>query len=110
MRIIPEVVSVFADPLASEVNVVISGFRISLTADESTLLLDGLIASLERLRATQKATNSTPEGWRIERHADGSVSAPGPTAHEPASEFQQQQNRASVQAAIRTKGLSLREE
>ena len=109
MRIIPEVVSVFADPLASEVNVVISGFRISLTADESTLLLDGLIASLERLRAAQKAT-TTPDGWRIERHPDGSVSTPGPTVHEPASEFQQQQNRASVQAAIRTKGLSLREE
>src|SRR5690348_18349774 len=62
-RVAREVVSVLPDPVAGEVNVVVSGYRISLTADEAALLARGLLNSLGQLR------------WG-EKRAAGAIAAP----------------------------------
>ena len=113
MKIIPELVTVFPDLNAGDIHVVLSGFRITLTADESSLLLDGLIGSLERLRAATRTDASGSDlPWRVARHPP-SPAEPPPTntpAPDNAADAAQQRLRASVQATIRDKGLSLREE
>ena len=111
MKLTPEIVTVFPDLQAGEVHIVLSGFRITLTADESSLLLDGLIGSLERLRAAQKPETGGGElAWRVARHVTGPAEPPNPPAQDALADSAQQRLRASVQATIRDKGLSLREE
>lgn len=110
MKLTPEIVTVFPDPQTGEVHIVLSGFRITLTADESSLLLDGLIGSLERLRAAPKSDASGELAWRVARHVTSPAEPPTPPAQDALADTAQQRLRASVQATIRDKGLSLREE
>ena len=100
-RVAREVVSVLPDPVAGEVNVVVSGYRISLTADEAALLARGLLNSLGQLRWGEKRAAGPPL-------SNLSVAGPPEAAAEP--DAAQQRHRRLIQASIRDKGLSLREE
>lgn len=112
-RVAREVVSVLPDPVAGEVNVVVSGYRISLTADEAALLARGVLNCLGQLRlgenrATSQSTSfpETPPGPLAKNN--GAKPVVSPVAVEP--DAAQQRHRALIQASIRDKGLSLREE
>lgn len=95
MKVTREIVTVLSDPAAGEVNVVLSGFRITLTADEAFLLANGLARCLAQRREPATAETSGPA-----ESEDAAVES------EPA----QQRTRALIQASIRDKGLSLRDE
>jgi hypothetical protein len=118
-RVAREIVSVLPDPLAGEVNIVVSGYRISLTADETAVLARGLLNCLAQLRWGEKraaghanaslSTTSLPEApSRASAKDDGPKPAVSPVAVE--SDAVQQRTRALIEASIRDKGLSLREE
>jgi hypothetical protein len=101
--------------VAGEVNIVLSGYRISLTADETALLARGLLNCLSQLRwgesrgAAGQSTTTLPEAPpRPSAKDDSARPAVSALAVEPDSA--QQRNRALIQASIRDKGLSLREE
>jgi len=96
MQVTQEVVTVLADPLLGEVQIVLAGYRILLSAEEATLLAKGLAASLERLHL-HAAPAASPEPWQVDR-------APAD------AEAMQQRSRALIQATMREKGLSLRED
>ena len=108
--------SVLPDPVAGEVNIVVSGYRISLTPDETALLARGLLNCLGQLRWGEKraagtagqSTTILPEAPARETAKDGAKPAVSPVAAE--SDAVQQRTRALIQASIRDKGLSLREE
>ncbi|HXQ49729.1 MAG TPA: hypothetical protein VN802_01440 [Stellaceae bacterium] len=98
MQVTQELVTVMADPLTGEVNLVLAGYRIVLTTGEAALLAKGLVSSLERLR-DQAAAEAAPasESWQVERTLSD-------------AEAMEQRTRALIQAKMREKGLSLREE
>ena len=116
-RVAREVVSILPDPVAGEVNIVVSGYRISLTADEAAVLARGLLNCLGNLRwgerrameGTGHSKPSLPEALpRIA--ASDEAAAHSESAAPPAADAGQQRTRALIQASIREKGLSLREE
>jgi hypothetical protein len=118
-RVAREIVTVLPDPVAGEVNIVLSGYRISLTADETAVLARGLLNCLGQLRWGEKraadaaghptTTTSLPEAPpRASAKDDGAKPALSPVAVE--SDSVQQRTRSLIQASIRDKGLSLREE
>ena len=93
MKVTQELVTVLADPAAGEVNVVLAGYRLALSAEEAAALAEGLAAGLGRLRQAQ----APAEPWQVQR-------APGE------AEAMQSRTRALIQATMREKGLTLREE
>ncbi len=95
MRVTQEAVTVLANPVAGEINIILGGLRITLSADESALLAGGLVNGLEQLRAMAKAEAAMPETWGVGRADE--------------AEAMQQRTRALIQATIRDKGLSLRD-
>lgn len=110
MKVTQELVTVWAETDADEVNIVIAGLRLTLTAEETALLASGLARSLERLRAAQPK-DADEAGARpadtpavIVRKDEGSAPPPGE------ADAMQLRTRALIQASIRDKGLSLREE
>ena len=124
-RVAREIVSVLPDPVAGEVNVVVSGYRISLTADETAVLARGLLNCLSQLRWGEKRAAGTtghhhhptttlsatglPEAPpRASASQDAAKPAMSAVAVEP--DAVQQRHRTLIQASIRDKGLSLREE
>src|SRR5260221_11854041 len=112
-RVAREIVTVLPDPVAGEVNIVLSGYRISLTADETASLARGLLNCLGQLRWGEKpAGHSMPSLPEAPSPAsskdDGAKPAMSPVAAE--SDSVQQRTRSLIQASIRDKGLSLREE
>lgn len=121
-RVAREIVTVLPDPVAGEVNIVLSGYRISLSADETAVLARGLLNCLGQLRwgekraagaagpaTTSMSTTSLPEApLRASAKDDGARPAVSPVAVE--SDAVQQRTRSLIQASIRDKGLSLREE
>lgn len=115
-RVAREIVSVLTDPVAGEVNIVVSGYRISLTADEAALLARGVLNCLGQLRWGEKRAAGQaiagPPTTRTDEapHAayEGAKPAVPPAAAEP--DAAQQRHRTLIQASIRDKGLSLREE
>jgi hypothetical protein len=116
-RVAREIVSVLPDPAAGEVNIVLSGYRISLTADEAALLARGLLNALGRLRwgetrsigaaAANPSLASLSEAPPRAAAKDDAKPAVSPA---PNSDAVQQRTRALIQASIKDKGLSLREE
>ena len=114
MRVVREIVTVLTDPATGEVSIVLSGWRITLTADEADLLARGLANGLEELRGAQRPeSGATPELRSPGRSSAGSPDREpqhivAPLATDP--EAIQQRTRALIQASIRDKGLSLREE
>lgn len=116
-RVAREIVSVLPDPVAGEVNIVLSGYRISLSADETAALARGLLNCLGQLRwgerraagAAGHSATSLPEAPpRASAKDDEAKPAVSPVAAQ--SDSVQQRNRALIQASIKDKGLSLREE
>ena len=104
MHVAQELVSVLADPSTGEVHVVLAGWRISLNADEAALVTQGLLAGLDRLKAAARAEPAAPGApWAVGRAGD-------PPSAAADSEAMQVRTRALIQASIREKGLSLREE
>jgi hypothetical protein len=73
MKIVPQMVTVFADPTAGEVNVVLGGLRISLNSNEASYLADELVRSLERLRDMPQKPEVSAAGdvFNVSRHAGG---------------------------------------
>jgi hypothetical protein len=110
MKVTQELVTVWAEPDANEVNVVLAGLRLTLTAEETALLASGLARGLERLRAMQPRE----AGETGARAGDGSgvIVRRDDAAAPPQGEADAMQlrTRALIQASIRDKGLSLREE
>jgi hypothetical protein len=112
MKLTREVVTVLPDPATDEVTVVLAGWRITLTLDEASVLAVGLLSSLERLRGAPKiAAEARREAAEAAVPAGRDEIArlfAGPLT--PEAEALQQRTRSLIQATIREKGLSLREE
>jgi hypothetical protein len=108
MKVTQELVTVWAEPDANEVNVVLAGLRLTLTADETAILVNGLARSLERMRASHATGDSAPKAGDapgvVVRKDEASAPPQGET------DAMQLRTRALIQASIRDKGLSLREE
>ena len=110
MKVTQELVTVWAEPDADEVNVVLAGLRLTLTPEETAQLASGLARSLERVRAAhaRDAAETAPkpaEAPTVIVRKDDAAAAPQGEA-----DAMQLRTRALIQASIRDKGLSLREE
>lgn len=102
MKIVPQMVTVFADPMAGEVNVVLGGLRISLNSDEASYLANELVRSVERLRGTSQKpeVSAAADVFSISRHA------PGPSAREGTQDILVQPERHThTDTMTRDKGL-----
>ncbi len=114
MKVTQEIVTVWAEPDTETVNILLAGLHITLDADETVLLASALAKSLERLRA--QPARETGDSALLERIATKPAEPPAvivrkDEAANPADvEAMQLRTRALVQASIRDKGLSLREE
>lgn len=109
MKVTQELVTVWAEPDADEINVVLAGLRLTLTAEETALLASGLARSLERLRAGHgrdagEASAKPGEASGVIVRKDDAGAPQGE------ADAMQLRTRALIQASIRDKGLSLREE
>ena len=114
MKVTQEVVTVWADPLVGEVNFVLSGFRITLSADEATHLANALAEGVDRLQRVPRPAAtpapvpaSPPADPPSELATDGAAAASLASAETEAIQYR---TRALIQASIREKGLALREE
>jgi len=112
MKITQEAVTVLPNVAEGEVNIILPGIRVTLTASESLLLAEGLANSLEQLQARQKREAAAAETWDVGRSPtadpDQHARAPGKEAATPSDMLVR--TRALIQASMRDKGLSLREE
>ena len=115
-RVAREIVSVLPDPVAGEVNIVVSGYRISLTADEAALLARGVLNCLGQLRWGEKRAAGQAIAGPPAAHGDETARAayegakPGVPPAAGEAEAAQQRRRTLIQASIKDKALSLREE
>jgi len=122
MRISQEIVTVWADPAAGEVNIVLAGLRIALTVEETESLADGLVTGLGQLRGARRsdageAIDTEGRGRPAPRAAE-----PRPTLADkgevgqsfvssaPEAEAKQLRTRTLIHANIRDKGLTVRED
>ena len=109
MKVTQEVVTVLADPSAGEVNLVLPGLRITLSADEAAQLVGALAGGLDRLhRAVTAEALAAPRSAAAAAAPPVEGATPSPLAAE--ADAIQHRTRALIQATIREKGLSLREE
>jgi hypothetical protein len=115
MEITREVVTVFANPTANQVHIVLSGYRLVLTTEEA----QSLGRALHRLdRPNGDAAEATGEASlatalaTITEHPAANSSVPRHLVRPSPAEAEavQQRARALIQGGIREKGLSLREE
>jgi hypothetical protein len=104
--------------MVGEVHIVVQGYRITLTAEETSLLARGLLNCLEQLRWAQRRDAEAETGGHgasapeARPRVTGEDDALRPFVSPPAAESDatQQRMRALIQATIRDKGLSLGEE
>jgi len=108
MKVTQELVTVWAEPDADEINVVLAGLRLTLTAEETALLASGLARSLERLRAGHG--RDAGEASAKPGEASGVIVRKDDAGAQGEADAMQLRTRALIQASIRDKGLSLREE
>ena len=109
MKITPEVVTVLADPIAGEINLILAGLRITLSLEESTALVGGLARSVDQLRLTARPDPRSSDAAHAsagKEDAAGHIVAPVSSD----AESMQLRTRALIQASIRDKGLNLRED
>ena len=115
MEITREVVTVFANPAANQVHIILSGYRLVLTTEEA----QSLGRALNRLdRPNADAAEATGEASlatalaTITDHPAANASGPRHLVRPSPAEAEavQQRARALIQGTIREKGLSLREE
>ncbi len=112
MKVTQETVTVLPNAALGEVNIILAGLRITLTVEESSLLAKGLANSLEQLQGAQKHEAAALESWITERSTPAAADLRSGTAGKDAAADSQamQRTRALIQASMREKGLSLREE
>jgi hypothetical protein len=103
MKVTQEIVTVWAEPETDEINIVLAGMRITLNSEETSLLVSGLAKALERSRPPPGRDAGDAPSILVRK--DESGGAPSPD-----SDPMQLRTRALIQASIRDKGLSLREE
>ncbi len=112
MKVTQETVTVLPNAALGEVNIILAGFRITLTADESLALASALASSLEQLQGMQKQ-EAAAEKWDVGRSTPAAPDLRSGSAGKDAaaeSEAMTQRTRTLIQASMREKGLSLREE
>lgn len=112
MKVTQETVTVLPNAVLGEVNIILAGLHITLTLDESSLLASELASSLEQLHGSPKP-EAAAEAWGVGRSTPAAPDPrPSPAGKDAAteSEAMQQRTRALIQASMRDKGLSLREE
>jgi hypothetical protein len=115
MEIAREVVTVFANPAANQVHIVLSGYRLVLTTEEAQTLARALNRldrpSSESAEATGEPSLATALAT-ITDHPAANASAPRHLVRPSPAEAEavQARARALIQGTIREKGLSLREE
>lgn len=111
MNITREAVTVLPNAGRGEVDIILAGLRITLTADKSLLLAAGLANSLEQLQGIEQGEAAASDIWEVDRAAPV---APDPRAGSSGKEAATEaevllRTRALIQASMRDKGLSLRE-
>jgi hypothetical protein len=113
MKVTRAILTVFADPAALEVSIVMPGLRVTLTAAEATLLTNTLRNGLERLNpqapAAAAATETRNSGL-VDDQPDpndrDAAANPGP-AIVGASEQVREKTRALIRTRIKHKKLLL---
>ena len=105
MKVIQESLTVLANVASGEVNIILGGFRVTLTAAEALLLANGLANSLEQLQGVEKH-GAASEAWSVGRSGEQRAGGGGKDAE---AEAVQQRARALIQASMRDKGFSLLE-
>jgi hypothetical protein len=113
MKITQETMTVLPNGALGEVNIIFAGHRVTLTADEASLLAIGLANSLEQLHGLQKHDATAAEAWGVGRSAPAAPEPrPAAAVKDAAADSDgiQHRTRALIQASMRDKGLSLREE
>jgi hypothetical protein len=105
MKVIQESLTVLANAASGEVNIILGGFRVTLTAAEALLLANGLANCLEQLQGMEKQ-GTAAEGWSVGRSGEQRA---GAAAKDAEAEAVQQRARALIQASMRDKGFSLLE-
>jgi hypothetical protein len=111
MKITQEALTVLPNVARGEVNIVLGGIRITLTAEESLLLAAGLANSLDQLQGIEPREAAVAETWEVGRStpADPDLRS-SPSGKEAATPSEMLvRTRALIQASMRDKGLSLRE-
>ncbi len=109
MKVIQELLTVLANVASGEVNIILGGFRVTLTAGEALLLANGLANGLEQLQAVEKQ-GAAAEGWSVGRSTLAATEQrSGAAAKDAEAEAVQQRARALIQASMRDKGFSLLE-
>ena len=111
MKITQEALTVLPDVARGEVNIILAGVHITLTAEESLVLAAGLANSLDQLQGLERREAAAAETWDVGRSTpvepDPRSSASGKEAATPSEMLVR--TRALIQASMRDKGLSLRE-
>jgi hypothetical protein len=116
MEITREVVTVFANPTAGQVHIVLSGYRLVLSTEEAQSLASALHRLGRPAGDTEEAASSEPSLASalatITDHPAANSSGPRHVVRPSLAEAEavQQRARALIQGTIREKGLSLREE
>jgi len=103
MKVTQELVTVWAEPETDEINIVLAGMRIVLNSEETALLVSGLARALERSHPPPARDQGDALPVIVRKDEPGN---PAPAD----SDGMQLRTRALIQASIRDKGLSLREE
>ena len=104
MKVIQESLTVLANVASGEVNIILGGFRVTLTAGEALLLANGLANCLEQLQGMEKQ-GTAAEGWSVGRSGEQRTGG----GKDAEAEAVQQRARALIQASMRDKGFSLLE-
>jgi hypothetical protein len=111
MKITPEALTVLPNVARGEVNIILGGIHITLTAEESLLLAAGLADSLDQLQGREPRDAAAAETWDVARStpADPDLRSSSSGKETASSPEMLVRTRALIQASMREKGLSLRE-
>ncbi len=111
MKITQEALTVLPNVARGEVNIILGGVHITLTAEESLLLAAGLANSLDQLQGMEQRDAAGAETWDVARSTPADpeprASSSGKEAASPPEMLVR--TRALIQASMRDRGLSLRE-
>jgi hypothetical protein len=111
MKITQEAVTVLPNVARGEVNIVLGGIHITLTAEESLLLAAGLANSLDQLQGVEPREAAAAETWEVGRSTQADPDLRSSSSDKEAASQSEVlvRTRALIQASMRDKGLSLRE-
>jgi hypothetical protein len=112
MKITQEALTVLPDVAQGEVNIMLGGIHITLTAEESLLLAAGLANSLDQLQGIAPRDAAVAETWEVGRSTPADPDPRSNSSDKEAATPSEMlvRTRALIQASMKDKGLSLREE